>query len=101
MESFGQVRSRNRRQQVRRRFTVGSIHAHVEGAVTSIGKAALGIVDLHTRHAEVRQENVDASHSFGSENGGKGGEVPGMDNVWQTDTIQDFATSGKIVGIPI
>ena len=38
----------------------GLIHAHVERGVAGVGEAALVLVELHRRDAEVEQHAVDA-----------------------------------------
>ena len=43
---------------------LGRIHAHVERRVGGVREAALGLVDLHRRHAEVEQDRVGAARRW-------------------------------------
>ena len=46
------------REQLRRGFAVRRVHPHVEGPRLLVAEAAIGLVDLHRRHAEVREDHV-------------------------------------------
>ena len=55
------------RDQLRRGLTAQRIHPHVERTDPFVAEAAIGIVELHRRHAEVRQNQVDACQPLGGQ----------------------------------
>ena len=55
------------REQARSGLTTQGIHAHVEGTHPFVAEAAIGIVELHRRHAKVGQDQVHACQPFGGQ----------------------------------
>lgn len=54
------------------------IHTHIEGAIVFVAHTAGGIVDLHTRNAEVCENYVAGGEAFLFENLGDAGEIAAM-----------------------
>jgi hypothetical protein len=55
------------RQQLRAGFTTRWIHPHVEGTDPFVAEAAIGIVELHRGHAQVREDQVRGRQSLSGE----------------------------------
>ena len=55
------------REQLRRRFTTRGVHPHVERPRLLVAEAAIGIVELHRGHAQVRQDQVRGREPFRGE----------------------------------
>ena len=67
--------SLTRDDQLRRRLTPPRVHPHVERTDALVAEAAIGIVELHRRHAEVRQNHVGVFETLGRERLRQAGEV--------------------------
>jgi hypothetical protein len=98
----GQLGRTDGRQHLRGRPTSGAIHAHVQRTIPRVGKPALGVVDLHARHPQVRQQAVDPLDALLGEDPGHTGEV----GVVQAESavryrLQPRAGSGQIVRVQI
>src|SRR5438876_7233592 len=52
---------------IRRAAVAGRVHAHVEGSVRAKREAALRIVDLRRRNAEVEENPIDFANALGIE----------------------------------
>src|ERR1019366_6376376 len=52
------------------------VHPHVERTWLLVAEAAIRVVDLHRRHAEVHEDDVRGRESFGRKHLRQTGEVP-------------------------
>ena len=69
------VSSLTRASSLRRGFAARRVHPHVERTGLLVAEAAIGIVQLHRGHAEVREDQVRGGEPFGGEHLRQAGEV--------------------------
>ncbi len=101
VQSPGQVALGDRGQDLGRGAAACAIHAHVEGPVADVGEAALRVVDLHARHADVGQDGVDGRDPFSRQDRRQRGEVAVMKGEGEANGPESFAGARQVVGVEV
>jgi hypothetical protein len=92
---------RYRGQDFRRGAAPGSIHAHVQRSIANVGETALGIIELHTRHAKVGDKDVCFVHAGVRQHGGQGRKIGLVNGKRQPDRFKRRSSSNEILGVPV
>ena len=100
-EGCGQVVRGQRVEQFGGGPAASGVHAHVERAVAREREPALGVVDLHARHAQVGEQAVAAVEACSGQSGGKPGEVAVMQGERRSDRGQLFACRGEVARVEV